>query len=193
MEPESKNYGKLLWAMALATVIGGGLTVLAEHSFSSPAAALAAGGGASADLQATPSGEPIFAEFVASGQEPTVYRLPPGSNVQSLLAAAGRGDIRFHQGNRRLRSGERVVLHDDGTLSFGVMDGARLLALGLRIPLNSAAPEDLLVLPGIGDRLAMKIVNFRERNGGIASYDDLLWIPGLGPGALEVLKRHTRL
>lgn len=193
MEPESRNYGKLLWAMALATVIGGGLTVLAEHSFSSPTAALAAGGGAPADLQATASGEPIFAEFVAPGQEPTVYRLPPGSNVQSLLAAVRREGVRSPRANRRLRSGERVVLHDDGTLSFGVMDGARLLALGLRIPLNKAGPEDLVVLPGIGDRLAMKIVNFRERNGGIGSYDDLLWIPGLGPGALEVLKRHTTL
>ncbi len=193
MEPESNNYGKLLWVMALATVIGGGLAVLADRSFFSPTVPLATARGMPTDLQTTASGEPIFAEFVAPGQESTVYRLPPGSDVQSLLAVVGRGDIRFHQGNRRLRSGERVVLREDGRLSFGVMDGARLLALGLRIPLNSAAPEDLLVLPGIGDRLAMKIVNFRERNGGIASYDDLLWIPGLGPGALEVLRRHTRL
>ncbi len=190
MEPESRNYGRLLWAMALATVIGGGLTVLAEHSFSSPAAALAA---APADLGATASGEPIFAEFAAPGQEPTVYRLPPGSDVHLLLRAVGRNDARPPQANRRLRSGERVVLHGDGTLSFGVMDGARLLALGLRIPLNQAGPEDLVVLPGIGDRLAMKILNFRDKSGGIASYDDLLWVPGLGPGALEVLKRHTSL
>lgn len=193
MEPESRNYGKLLWAMALATVIGGGLTVLAEHSFSSPTVAAAASRGAWADPLATSSGEPVFAEFVAPGQEPTVYRLPPESDVQSLLAAVRRDGGRSLQANRRLRSGERVVLHDDGTISFGVMDGARLLALGLRIPLSKAGPEDLVVLPGIGERLAMKIVSFRERNGGIASYDDLLWIPGVGPGVLEVLKRHTNL
>ncbi len=193
MEPESRNYGRLLWAMALATVIGGGLTVLAEHLFSSPTVALAARGAASADSGAAASGEPIFAELAPPGHEPTVYRLPPGSDVQSLLAVVRRDGVRSPQANRPLRPGERVVIHDDGTVSFGVMDGARLLALGLRIPLNQAGPEDLVVLPGIGDRLAMKIVSFREQNGGIASYDDLLWIPGLGPGTLEGLKRHTTL
>lgn len=184
MEPESRHYGKLVWAMALATAIGGGLTALAEHSFSSPTR--------TADDITLPD-NPIYVEFAAPGLEPAVYRLPPGATVRTLLQAVRLDGVRPHLADRRLRSGERIELDENGMVSYGVMDGARLLALGLRIPLNQAGPDDLMVLPGIGERLAMKIVAFRERTGGIASYDDLLWIPGLGPGVLEVLKRHTSL
>lgn len=181
MEPESKNFGRLLWAMALATLIGGGLTVLADYSFSSPTRIEGA----------TWPGDPMYVEFHVIGQEPAVYRLPQDATIQMLFAIAQREQV--PSTHRRLISGERVVVHPDGTISFGVMHGQRLLALGLRIPLNRAGPDDLMALPGIGERLAMKIVNFRDKNGGIASYDDLLWIPGLGPGVLKVLKRHTSL
>ncbi len=186
MEPESKDYGRLLWVMALATMIAGGLTVLAERSFSSPPQL-----GADAWLQ--PAVEPIYVELRVPGSEAAVYRLPPGATVATLLAAVGRAHLSTREDGRPLRPGESVQVHDDGTVSFGIMSGAHLIALGLRIPLNRATVDDLMALPGVGERLAIKIVNHRDQNGGFGSYDDLLGVPGLGPGVLETLKRHTAL
>lgn len=168
----------------MATVIAVGLTLIAEHSFSSPTRLAP---------DTTSLGDPIYVEFAAPGQEPVVFRLPPETTVRRFLVVVGYDIALPPQADRRLRSGERVDVDSSGGLTFGRMAGARLMALGLRIPLNQACVDDLVVLPGIGERLAMKIVDFRERNGAIASYDDLLWIPGLGPSALEVLKRHTSL
>ena len=46
--------------------------------------------------------------------------------------------------------------------------------------INQASIQDLTLLPGIGVRLAGKIVQVREKNGGIHDVDDLERVPGIG-------------
>lgn len=52
-------------------------------------------------------------------------------------------------------------------------------AWGDKVDLNFASVDELSALPGIGKVSARKIVDFRNRNGGIFSLEDLKEIPGL--------------
>jgi competence ComEA-like helix-hairpin-helix protein len=54
--------------------------------------------------------------------------------------------------------------------------------------LNNASVGELERLPGIGFVLAQSIINHRAARGPFTSIDDLLDVPGIGPGTIEVLK-----
>ena len=56
------------------------------------------------------------------------------------------------------------------------------------LDLNTAGPEDLAKLPGIGSVKADAIVSFRTANGPFASIDGLLDVPGIGPRLLDTVR-----
>jgi competence ComEA-like helix-hairpin-helix protein len=57
---------------------------------------------------------------------------------------------------------------------------ATVAGLGAPLDLNRATAAELEALPGIGARLAARIVAARDRRGAFAKIDDLLDIPGIG-------------
>ena len=59
--------------------------------------------------------------------------------------------------------------------------------------LNRAGLEELVQLPGIGPELAGRIVEFRQRSGGFQEPDDLLTVPGIGPGIMEKIRNRVRI
>lgn len=58
---------------------------------------------------------------------------------------------------------------------------------GERININTASPEDLERLPGIGKTRAADIVAFREAKGPFASPEGILEISGIGQKTYEKL------
>lgn len=57
----------------------------------------------------------------------------------------------------------------------------RALRDGERLDLNRASAAELTLLPGIGPKLAERIVAERTRRGGYAQVDDLQDVHGIGP------------
>lgn len=60
----------------------------------------------------------------------------------------------------------------------------------LPLPVNRADQYALIALPGIGPKLAEKIITYREGKGGITGPDDLIKVKGIGP---KLTKRLTPL
>jgi len=62
--------------------------------------------------------------------------------------------------------------------------------LGMRMNVNRAEPDELAMLPGIGDVMARRIRQERERRNGFSCREDLLRVSGIGPKRLEKIERH---
>ncbi|HEU5323238.1 MAG TPA: helix-hairpin-helix domain-containing protein, partial [Methylomirabilota bacterium] len=56
------------------------------------------------------------------------------------------------------------------------------------VDLNSATPDDLARLPGVGPSLAARIVERRQSGGTFRSIEDLRRVKGIGPVKLERLR-----
>lgn len=56
------------------------------------------------------------------------------------------------------------------------------------LDLNAAGEEELTALPGIGEELARRIVDYREENGPFAAVEDLTKVSGIGQGKLAALE-----
>ena len=53
------------------------------------------------------------------------------------------------------------------------------------VALNYADKEDLMTLPGIGDVLAQRILDYRKAHGKFSSVEELLNVEGIGQKRLE--------
>lgn len=58
-------------------------------------------------------------------------------------------------------------------------------AITFPIAVNQAGKEELMALPGIGDVLAQRILNYRQENGSFSSPEQLLNVEGIGKQRLE--------
>jgi competence protein ComEA len=62
-----------------------------------------------------------------------------------------------------------------------------------RIDLNKACLEELVLLPGIGPKKAEALLEWRTRNGGFKSLEDVLEVKGIGRGTLERLRPYATI
>ncbi|MEU0567070.1 ComEA family DNA-binding protein [Nonomuraea sp. NPDC005983] len=127
-------------------------------------------------------------------RKPGVYSLPAGSRVMDALTAAGGAGHGASTNSinlaRRLVDGEQVVI--------GIPASAPAVA-GLPSPesaildLNAATPDQLEQLPGVGEVLAARIVDFRTAHGGFASIEQLREVSGIGPRKYDEIKTKVRV
>lgn len=131
---------------------------------------------------------------------PGVHRVPAGSRVADLLAAAGGPlpDTDLDRVNLAagLSDGERVWFPRVGEeapplVTGGGSGGGASGSASDRsgpIDINTATAEELDTLPGVGPAIAASIIEHRERNGPFASVDGLLDVPGIGDAKLAELR-----
>ncbi len=60
----------------------------------------------------------------------------------------------------------------------------------LVVNINTAGVEELESLPGIGQVLAQRIVDYREANGPFRSAEDLTQVEGIGQAILEGMQEY---
>jgi competence protein ComEA len=58
-----------------------------------------------------------------------------------------------------------------------------------KVDLNNATVEQLTTLPGVGAKLAARIVEYREKVGRFRSADELLNVKGIGEKNFQKLER----
>ena len=61
----------------------------------------------------------------------------------------------------------------------------------MRLDLNSAPAAELAALPGIGPRLAARIVASRENDGRFVSVDDLQRVKWIGPAIVDDIRPYV--
>ena len=61
------------------------------------------------------------------------------------------------------------------------------------VEINSAGIEELMSLPGIGEKTAEKIIIKRNKLGRFNSIEDIMLVPGIGSKTFEKISSHIRI
>ncbi|MCA2203380.1 ComEA family DNA-binding protein [Streptomyces sp. SMS_SU21] len=133
-------------------------------------------------------------------RDPGVHRLPAGSRVEDALKAAGgvRPGTKTGGLNRArfLVDGEQLVI--GGPAPAGAAPPAAPAGTGTAagpttpVSLSTATVDQLDTLPGVGPVLAQHIVDYRTRNGGFRSVDELREVNGIGDRRFADLRDLVR-
>ena len=59
-----------------------------------------------------------------------------------------------------------------------------------KVNINTAGPDELKTLNGIGDARAQAIMDYRESSGGFASIEEIRQVSGIGDGIYERIRDH---
>jgi competence ComEA-like helix-hairpin-helix protein len=98
-----------------------------------------------------------------------------------LYGGYSRMEARTGRTARGADAAPRYGTHDDG-------GGPARAAFDFPIDINTAAREELLMLPGVGERIAEAIIKKRAELGGFASVEDLLKVRYIGRAKLDRMR-----
>jgi len=193
MEPALRR--RVLAALAVGLVV----VVLAARHFArsggtSASAAAQAHPVLAADAAATPHGK-IVVHVVGAVRRPGLYALRDGARIADAVRRAGgttrKADLEAVNLAAPVEDGLQVVVPrrappvaagagEPGTAPAGGSSGP--------VHLNTATPEQLDMLPGVGPVTAQKILDYRDAHGAFHSVAELEGVPGIGPAHMAQLK-----
>jgi len=148
--------------------------------------------------------DPPLVVYVAGAiAHPGLYKLRAGSRVNDAVQRAGGlladADPAAVNLAERLEDGQEIrVLHAGETAPAPKRSGrhahrrakkrsAEIVVPQGAIDVNAADAAALAALPGIGETLAERIVEFRSLNGRFASLDELLDVAGITQRRLDAI------
>jgi competence protein ComEA len=96
--------------------------------------------------------------------------------------------MKFH---RVVAAGLAFVLA--AVLSSGLAIAGGKPAPAGKVNLNTATAEQLTTLPGVGPKLAARIVEHRQQHGGFKSIQDLMNVKGIGEKNFQKLQTYLAI
>lgn len=135
----------------------------------------------------------LIVGFIVNEGTQNIYWLPWNSTVKDLLKAAGIENVERFDENKlqaQLTTGNAVFIESDSKIELGEMKNASKVALNIPININNATLEDLMLIPGIGEKTALRIIQYRESLGNFRKLEDLMNIHGIKEKKFTHLKKY---
>ena len=131
-------------------------------------------------------------------ERPGLVRLPAGARVADAIAEAGGVTQRRAADSvnlaRVLTDGEQVVVSLAPATAAAAPAGAPAAASpAAPLDLNTATPEALDGLPGVGPVIAARIVAWRTTHGRFRSVEELAEVSGIGESILAQVRPLVRV
>ncbi len=143
---------------------------------------------------------PAVVEVVGDVEHPGIYPASDKLLADSVMRMAiPRCDGTFvgaiNDQHELAPFGKKVLVvckaNNNGILAYVYpLPAAHGLTLGLPLDVNRATAAELELVPGIGPRLAEKIIQFRQNNGGFGALDELMQVEGIGEVRMQQLYKY---
>jgi len=94
---------------------------------------------------------------------------------------------------RRVRFGAVIILAALLAVPAALADQAQAPAKSAPatlVNINTASADQLEGLPGVGSKMAARIVEYRQKNGGFKKIEELMNVRGIGEKAFLKMKSH---
>jgi competence protein ComEA len=136
---------------------------------------------------------PIRVAVAGEIKKPGVYQLPWGSRTEAAIVAAGgttsNAELSLVNPAQILTDGDQVrVPSKEVAASASENQSSSVAATGERINLNTATQAQIEGLPGVGPKMAERILKARP----FSSLKDLDAVKGIGPSMLKKLEPLVR-
>ncbi|SDL34890.1 competence protein ComEA [Geoalkalibacter ferrihydriticus] len=142
-------------------------------------------------LPAVPVFQPdeILIELGLGVERPGIYQFSDAQILKSVISLTNLDCVRDFPhdwpSGASPESGQRLDLFCNKSnlldISLAWMPASKRMALGIPLHPERMSQADWQALPGIGPRLATRIEEDRQMNGGFGDYEALIRVPGIGP------------
>ncbi|MGW3959395.1 helix-hairpin-helix domain-containing protein [Amycolatopsis sp. NPDC005003] len=136
---------------------------------------------------APPAG--LVVSVIGRVRSPGLVTVPQGARVADVLKAAGGpepgADIAALNLARKVADGEQLAVGIPAQPDPGSP------AAGGKLNLNSATADQLDTLPGVGEVMAKRIVQWRTDHGGFTKVEQLRDVDGIGESRFEKLREQV--
>lgn len=189
--------GELIGLVALLAVALGGAGLWYLRSLPKEVAVRAEPSSAAAiSVTASPtvSPTPILVDVSGWVRHPGVYEFHEGDRVIDAIEAAGgaRPGAGLEALNLAapLADGTQILVPKAGAVPAGASGGSGTTSGSSTalININTASATDLEALPGIGEVISQRIVDYRTQNGPFTSVDQLQDVSGIGEAILAEIR-----
>jgi competence protein ComEA len=146
----------------------------------------------------------IFVEIKGEVVKPDVYEISEGSIIRDLINKAGglTSEANIDKINRadKLKANQLIIIpNKNDSLNVGSNLGTGDISDSVQanedevININTATLEELQKISGIGEVKAKGIIQYREKNGGFNSIEEIKNIDGIGEKTFEKMKDQIKV
>jgi len=93
-----------------------------------------------------------------------------------------------------LNDGSKIVVKRDKKhtliIELARMEPEKCIVFSIPLNLNEVEEEHLTLIPGIGPRLAQRIIQYRSKKGGFRKIEELIEVRGIGEQKLRNLELY---
>lgn len=132
---------------------------------------------------------PVIVELTGDTDHKGIYFVPENTTISDFLKIAKVEDINDLE-KRTVKLSTGVTVNIGNQLSMGKISAAKRLLLNIPIDINRASLNDLMFVPGIGEKTAWRIIHLRESSGRLQKLEDLMKIPGIKEKRLARIKEY---
>jgi competence protein ComEA len=139
-------------------------------------------------VSASPEAPPLIVDVAGAVRKPGVYEFHDGDRVVDAIEAAGgptrKASLDALNLAAPLTDGVQIFVPVAVPAGAGIPAAPGASAPPAPVNINTASATELEALPGIGEVIAQRIVDYRTQNGPFASVDALLDVSGIGDATL---------